>query len=168
MFMVGSTTAQNNQFDLKNALNDITNDSFKSVLLNNELVKEFLDEYIEEAESRGIVVLPYINSLNFIVVEPDSQMPSQLNGLNLGRVDKDKKLILLSGSCLIDRTILKATLFREVSHYAGVPYDAEGVAIMSVNKPEGYSYSWISCEEVNDIKEFEYNWLFTELKKVIH
>jgi len=68
----------------------------------------------------------------------------------------------------LDNNILKATLFREVSHYLGVPYDLEGAGIMSLKKPSGYSYSWLNCKDAIEIKEFEYNRMFTQLKKILH
>ena len=131
-------------------------------------VKDFLREYLEEATNRGVSLRSHIERLNFIIVEPESNNPSELNEFNLGKVDRNKKMILLSRSCLIDKYILKATLFRELSHYLGVPYSSNGVGIMSLNKPEGYSYAWLSCNKANDIRVFEYDWLFKELRKVVN
>lgn len=64
----------------------------------------------------------------------------------------------------MDCNILKATLFRELSHYFGVPYENEGIRIMSINKPEGYSYGGFS---ESDIRRIEYDYIFSEVKKYI-
>lgn len=160
-------SAQEKNIDIEKALIGIKEGTFKGPLLNNNLVEEYLIEYENEAEIRGLKLHPYIQTLNFIVVEPESSIPRQLTESNLGKVDNERKLILLSRICLIDNTILKATLFRELSHYLGVSYEAEGAGIMSLNKPEGYSYDWIVDCNDNDIKKFEYDWIFEALKRLI-
>jgi hypothetical protein len=160
-------SAQEKKIDLGKALIEIEEGNFKGLLLNNKLIEDYLIEYENEAEIRGLKLHPYIQTLNFIVVEPESSIPRQLTESNLGKVDNERKLILLSRICLIDNTILKATLFRELSHYLGVPYEAEGAGIMSLNKPEGYSYAWLADCNDNDIKQFEYDAIFAALKKHI-
>jgi hypothetical protein len=159
--------AQEKQFDLGKSLSEIKEGTYKGPLLNNKLVEEFLNEYILTAEKYGMSLLPKIQGINFIFVEPESNIPKQLTEFNLGKVDFDKKLILLSRVCLLDSSILNATLFRELTHYFGVPYENEGVEMMSLNKPEGYSYAWLSDCSDNDIKQIEYDWLFTKLKKYV-
>lgn len=161
--------AQEKKFDLGKALSEIKEGNYKGPILNNRLVEEFLIQYEKEAKIRGLALDSYIENINFIIVEPESNVPRELTEFNLGKVDKKRKLILLSRSCLLDRNMLKVTLFRELSHYFGVPYEIEGFGFMSVKKAEGYSYSWIS--DYCDFKEIiviEYDYLFTELKKHIN
>ena len=162
-------TAQEKVFDLSKALSEIKEDRYKGSVLNNKLVEKFLIQYEKEAKIRGLILTPYIEKINFILIEPDSNIPRELTGFHLGKIDKKRKMILLSRSCLLDRNILKVTFFRELSHYLGVPYENMGFGIMSVNKTEGYTYTWIS--EYCDYKEIivvEYDHLFTELKKHLH
>lgn len=162
-------TAQEKEFNLGKALSEIKEDSYKGPVLNNKLVEKFLIQYEKEAEIRGLILTPYIEKINFILVEPDSNIPRELVGFHLGKIDKKRKMILLSRSCLLDRNILRVTLYREVSHYLGVPYEKKGFGIMSINKVEGYTYSWLSeyCD-YKEIIDIEYDYLFTELKKHLH
>jgi hypothetical protein len=168
LIAIYSLSAQENNLMPDNALAEIKAEKFKDILLNNKDVEIYLTEYVNEAEKRGIMIIPYLQTINFIFIEPESNIPRQLTEFNLGKVDFDRKLILLSSVCLIDNTILKATLFRELSHYFGVPYKDEGVEIMSLKKPEGYSYAWLSYCRDNDIKQVEYDWLFDNLKQYIN
>ncbi|KUO61779.1 hypothetical protein APF79_10070 [bacterium BRH_c32] len=157
-------SAQENEFNFEKALSEIKGGNYNGTLLNNKLVEEYLKEYVFEAEKRALEMNPYIEDINFIVVEPESNIPRQLVEFNLGKVDEERKMILLSRSCLLDSNILKATLFRELSHYFGVPYENEGIRIMSINKPKDYSYGGFS---ENDIRCIEYDYLFSEVKKYI-
>ena len=159
---------ENNLLILKESLSKIETGNFKGILINNNLIEEVLDDYIYEANKRGITVTSYIKDLDFIIIEPKSNTPRQLTEFNLGKVDENRNLILLSRVCLVDFNILEATLFRELSHYIGVPYEIEGHTIMSLNKPELYTYSWLSKSNSHDIREVEYNRLFEELKKYIN
>ncbi len=160
--------AQEKQFNLEKSLSEIDNGTHKGPMLNNKDVEIFLKEFLQESENYGLLLLPIIQNINFIFVEPSSVVPAQLTGDNLGKVDISHKLILLSKNCLLDNNILKATLFRELSHYLGVPYDLEGAGIMSIKKPEGYSYDWLGCNDAVEIQEFEYYRLFAELKKHVN
>ena len=158
------SSAQETEFNLEKALSEIKGGNYNGTLLNNKLVEEYLKEYVFEAEKRGLEMNPYIEDINFIVIEPESNIPRQLTEFDLGKVDRELKLILLSRSCLLDCNILKATLFRELSHYFGAPYENEGIRIMSINKPEGYSYGGFS---ESDIRRIEYDYIFSEVKKYI-
>ena len=64
--------------------------------LTNDKVSEFLKEYEREAQNRGLSLRSHIEKIYFIVVEPESNIPPQLTNFNLGKVDKKRKLILLS------------------------------------------------------------------------
>ena len=64
----------------------------------------------------------------------------------------------------LDKNIMKYVLFRELSHYLGIPYNKEGLIIMTKNNPKEYSYSWIDDYEKRQIA---YDDLFKELKKYI-
>lgn len=158
---------QEKKFDLIKALSGIKEGTRQGTLLNNKLVEKFIVEYIQIGEEYGMSLLPEIKKINFIFVEPSEVVPAQLSGENLGKVDFNEKLILLSNYCLLDSNMLKATLFREISHYLGVPYinEGHGIEIMSINKPEGYSYGWLTDYCYDDIQQIEYNRLFTALKK---
>jgi hypothetical protein len=157
--------SQENTLMLQQALSQMKDGSYEGIILNNNLVEVYLIEYIDEAKKRGILISSHINNLNWILIEPESNIPNQLTGYNLGKVDKEKNLILLSRACLLDSNILKETLFREISHYLGVPYQNDCFGIMTVNKPDGYSYSWMSD---NEIIEIEYDRMFELLKKILN
>ena len=93
--------AQEKQFNLEKSLSEIEEGTYKGPMLNSELVEEFLNEYILIAEKNGIQLLPKIQDIHFIFVEPSSNVPAQLTGDNLGKIDVSKKLILLSKNCLL-------------------------------------------------------------------
>jgi hypothetical protein len=168
MFFIGLMIikAQDNVNALIKALPEMENGNYKGTFLNDSLVNTFLNEYIDEAEIRGINIKPYIEQINWILIEPKaSDNCSELIGMNLGKIDKEHKLILLSRNCLLDRFILKSTLFRELSHYLGMPYKNVDYGIMSLNKEKGYSYAWLDDHQ---IREQQYDDLFKELRKYLN
>jgi hypothetical protein len=160
-----TATSQDNLADLKDALSQMENGKYKGTFVNDSLVIEYLNEYLSEAKERGLNLKSHIDDINWILIEPGSNIPLRLTGTNLGLVDKEHKLILLSKSCLLDRYILKSVLYRELSHYLGIPYNEKGLEIMSLKKPKGYSYAWFDDYE---IRKFVYDDLFTALKRVIN
>ena len=162
-----SVNAQLKQYNLKKVLAEIKEGTFKGPILDNELVKEYIDEYELFANSYGVSIQLKLQKINFILIEPSSNIPPQLTGNNLGKIDLERKMILLSKNCLLDNNILKATLFRELSHYFGVPYKQKGSGIMALEKPKDYSYDWLSNSNDKSIMELEYFKLFSELKQYI-
>ena len=134
-------------------------------ILNDTLVSEYLDEFVAEARKHDIDIEKGLKDLKYVLIEKRLKNPEdrKLTGFNLAKIDKDRKLILLSRDCLLDRYILKATLFRELSHYLGLLYNLDRCEIMRVNKPKGYSYAWFDDD---DIRKIIYNQLFSEIKKL--
>jgi hypothetical protein len=158
-----TATSQENLVGIEEALPQIEKGEYKGTFINDSLVAQFLEEYLFEAKNRGLDLNGPLKNINWILIEPESNQPPELTGMILGKIDKDRNLILLSKLCLLDRHMLKATLFRELSHYFGLPYNLECCEIMRVNKPKGYSYVWF--DDV-DIKQIVYDDLFTALKRV--
>jgi len=161
--LVNGIISQNRISDLQKALCEMDTGNFKGTVLNHSLVQEFLKEFIIEATKREVNLKPEIEKINWIIIEPESNGLYELTGFELSKMDKERKMILLSRACLLDRHILKATLFRELSHYFGLPYNVECCEIMRVKKPVGYSYAWFDDYE---IREVVYADLFGELKKI--
>ena len=160
-----SINSQVNLDVLIDSLPEIEKGEFKGTFVNDSLVASFLQEYLFEAEERGLNLRSYMDRVNWVLIEPESNQPPELTGMNLGKIDKVRHLILLSRSCLLDRHMLRATLFRELSHYFGLPYNIECCEIMRVNKPRVYSYAWF---DDYDIKHIVYDELFAELKKLLN
>lgn len=156
-------TSQENLIRPIDGLPQIMEGNYEGTFLNDPLVADLLTEYLFEAENRGLDLQTSIDEITWILVEPDSNQPFQLTGMNLGMIDRGRKMVLLSRSCLIDRYVLKATLYRELSHYLGIPYNKEGLEIMALEKPKGYSYAWFVDY---DIRQNVYDDLFTALKQV--
>lgn len=159
-FLLNSTL--NAQIDWDKTLEQMDDSTFDGLMLNDSLVGKFLKEYRDLADKYEIDYDEKIRGLYWILIEPESNIPRELTEFNLSKIDKERKLILLSRACLLDSNILKATLFRELSHYFGLPYNIECCEIMRVNKPKGYSYAWIGDK---DITEIEFDKLFTEIMK---
>lgn len=160
-----TATSQENLVALEEALPQIEKGNYRGTIINDSMVARFLEEYLLEAKNRGLDLNGPIKNINWILIEPESNQPPELTGMNLGKIDKDSNLILLSRSCLLDRHILKATLFRELSHYFGLPYNLECCEIMRVHKPKGYSYAWF---DDYDITQIVYDDLFTALNRVMN
>lgn len=150
------------QSDFTKNLEQIKNNSFEGIILNDSLVAKFLMEYQHEAIERGINLEVKFKTLYWILIEPESNVPSEFKEFELSKVDRSRKMILLSRSCLLDRYILKATLYRELSHYFGIPYNLESLEIMRVEKPKAYSYAWFDDPMIS---EYVNDDLFNELKK---
>jgi hypothetical protein len=154
-----SLNAQVN-FNIEKSLEEINNSTFNGLLLNDPLVAKFLTDL---AYLYRIDFDEKLRGLYWVLIEPESNIPKELTEFNLGEIDKERKLIVLSRACLLDRDILKATLFRELSHYFGLPYNENCCEIMRVNKPKGYSYAWVDDSEVSEV---EFDKLFTAMMKL--
>lgn len=142
------------------------NSQEKNFIMNHPLLEDVLLEYTIEAEKRNINITHHLDEINWILIEIGIEDDKyELDELKLGKVDKESELILISRVCLIDRNILKATLFRELHHYFGVPYEEKGSGIMSLQKPVGYSFGWIDYKDITDI---EFDAFFDLLKKHIN
>ncbi|WP_420378770.1 hypothetical protein [Gilvibacter sp.] len=153
LFIVCHTilSAQDN-FKITESLREIENESFKGLMINDSLLIPLLFEYKKHANNIGMKADQLFDDLYWIIIEPESNTPSEFKGLELGKVDIPKKMILLSRYCKLDRTILQATLFRELHHFFGVPYTDKGGGIMSRIKPEGYSYAWLDDPVIREIE----------------
>lgn len=156
-----TSNAQDHVRVLQDALPKMKNSEYKGTFTNDSLVAQFISEYLFEAENHGLDLREHIDNINWVLIEPESNQPPKLTGMILAKIDKDRQLILLSRLCLIDRNIIHVILFRELSHYLGVPYNLNEVPIMSLERPKGYSYGWIDDPW---IREIEYKQLFEALK----
>jgi hypothetical protein len=145
------------------SLEQIEDGTYEGIIMNDSLVLRYYDSFIYELKRNNIQFEKKLDKLNFIFIEPESDKPLELIGFNLAKTDKDKNLILLSRVCLIDRYILKVILYRELSHYIGLPYNLKDSAFMKLNKPKGYSYAWASDY---DITEVELGILMNALKEL--
>lgn len=102
--------SQENLTRPNDGLPQIMEGNYEGTFLNDQLVADLLTEYLFEAENRGLDLQTSLDKIKWILVEPESNQPFKLTGMNLGMIDRDRKMILLSRSCLIDRYVLKATL----------------------------------------------------------
>ena len=143
-------------------------DKSNKLLVANPLVKEVLNEYINEAEVRGIVVSDLLNDkLEFILVESNLKHEDdqrQLCGKNISMLDLDKKLILLSEVCLVDYTLLKSELFKQLSFCLGVKPTGQNT-IISNEFTDKYTNAYLTDAE---LRKEEYDFMYAELRKVIN
>ncbi len=108
-----------------------------SIIMNDPLIKEYFVEFIHKAELNGLDVQDQLLAdVDYILIVPEDQD----NVKNLGEYDSQIKFIKLSSKVKLDALILKVTLFRELSHILGVPYD-QGSVIMYRNQKDGFSYA---------------------------
>ena len=109
------------------------NKNNSSFISNNTLVFEYLNEYMAEAHSHNINYDKGFKDLKYILIEIGLKNPKdrELSWFNLGKIDKDRNLILLSRDCLLDRNILKATLFRVQK--TGIVYHPQRIKV-SIDK----------------------------------
>ena len=161
VLLVQTVSSQGNFKYLKTSLNEIEKGEFKGVIINDSLISFFLDEYLYQASIQGMNLKEKLSTIDWILIEPESNTPSEFNDLQLGKIDKERKMILLSRLCYLDRNILQATLFRELHHYFGVPYIPYGHGIMALIKPKRYSYGWLSDPYITEI---EYQDFFEQLR----
>ena len=116
------------------------------IIINNDLVGEYIYEFIEIGKSNGLSLGPKIrDKVDYILVTP------QENDItHLARTDKDKKYILLSKKLEIDSLILKMVLFRELWHMLGVPYDTS--IIMKLKHNKGFTFSVYENRDIMDVE----------------
>lgn len=127
-----------------------------SIVMNDPLIKEYFGEFLQEAADRGLDVQDQLLAeVDYILIVPEDQD----NVKNLAEYDSQIKFIKLSSKVKIDRLILKISLYRELSHILGVPYD-QGSIIMYRNKKDGFSYTF--ADDI-DIMKIELNQILSSI-----
>jgi hypothetical protein len=118
--------------------------SYSQITTNDSLIVGYVNDFIKEGSTRGLHLRDdIIENVNYILVAP-----SDIE--DLGRTNKDEGIILLSNDVQLDKLILKATLYRELFHILGVPYDNS--FIMTKQRPKGFSYSAYAYSDVMKIE----------------
>ena len=132
-------------FYFGNAQND------RVIIMNDILVKEYFEEYVSEALERGYDVQDeLIDKIRYIIIISE-EFEYGFNVSDLGTTDFKFKLITLNSAVRIDRLILKITLYRELSHVLGVPYN-KGSVIMNRRNKIGFSYAAFDDVDIMDIE----------------
>jgi hypothetical protein len=127
-----------------------------SIVMNNKLVAEYVEDYVLEALERGYdVEEELLNKVDYILI-----LPEDMRVCELAKTDLDIKLISLDSRVKLDRLILKVNLYRELFYVLGVPYDSSSV-IMDRKKEDGFSYA--AFDDV-DIMNIELSKLFSNIK----
>jgi hypothetical protein len=117
------------------------------ILINNELIKTYLDEYIYESISRGVdVENELLEKLDYILI-----MPPEKKVCDLGETNLKGKFIMLSHVVTIDRIILKVTLYRELFYVLGVPYN-KGSVIMNRKRNDDFSFVAFDDPEIMNLE----------------
>ena len=118
-----------------------------SMIINDSLIAQYFEEYVEKAHELGYDVQDQLLSkVSYILIAPDDMVIKDLS-----KTDLDKKLILLDSRVRLDRLILKANLYRELSYALGVPYNAASVMMYRV-KEKHFSYMAFDDSEIMDIE----------------
>lgn len=116
------------------------------ILTNDSLIVNYIEEFINEGKIRDLdIESDIISKVDCIMIAPDSV---EVDGLGVSY--KDVRAILISDKVRIDRVILKAILFRELSYMLGVPYG--GNIIMNRKRDEWFSYYSLADPETMKIE----------------
>jgi len=118
-----------------------------SVIMNDSLIAQYLEEFVDEAAQNGYDIQEQLLSkVSYILIAKEDK---QIEGLS--EIDLNNKLILLDPKVRLDRLILKASLYRELCHALGVPYDT-GSVMMDRVKENGFSYTAFDDSEIVSIE----------------
>lgn len=105
----------------------------KGVFIDNKLVG-LVDEYIVEAKKRNIDVVPFLMTMDNIIMSDKIQYPL------LGIATKDRKNVFIGEYCAIEPIILKVTLFHELTHaiFNTDHFGCYKYSIMNESTPESF------------------------------
>jgi hypothetical protein len=118
------------------------NQSEKSIIMNDNLIKEYFEDFVAEASDRGFDIQDeLLRKLDYIVI-----VPKDIRIDELSETDIEGKFIKLDSNVLNDRLMLKVNLYRELSYVLGIPYNKSSV-MMDRHKVKGFSYS--AFDDVN-------------------
>lgn len=118
-----------------------------SVIMNDSQIAQYLEQFIDEAAQNGYDIQDQLlSNVSYILIAKDDK---QIEGLS--QIDLDNKLIILDSKVRLDRLILKATLYRELCHALGVPYNT-GSVMMDRVKEKGFSYTAFDDSEIVSIE----------------
>ena len=122
-----------------------------SMIINDSLIGDYFNEYVQTISDIGYdVEEKLLNKIDYILIAPEDH-PIE----DLARTNLDKKTIIFDSKVRMDRLILKANLFRELTHALGISYDVSSV-IMERQREEWFSYTAFD----------DYDILHIELSKV--
>jgi len=118
-----------------------------SVIMNDSLIAEYLEQFIDEAAQNGYDIQDeLLSKVSYILIAKDDK---QIDGLS--EIDLNNKLIILDPKVRLDRLILKASLYRELCHALGAPYNTSSV-MMDRIKEKHFSYSAFDDSEIVSIE----------------
>ena len=71
------------------SLEQIKNNSFEGIMMNESLVARYVTEYQNNALRYEINLAENFKQIQWILIEPETNKPSEFTGLELGKIDKD-------------------------------------------------------------------------------
>jgi len=125
-----------------------------SMIINDSLIGEYFNEYVQTISKLGYdVESELLNKIDYLLIAPkDTEIE------NLARTNLEKKSIVLDNKVRLDRLMLKASLYRELSYALGIPYNKSSI-IMDKERNEWFSY--VAFDDSN-IMRIELNKVFSE------
>ena len=125
-----------------------------SMIINDSLIGEYFNEYVQTIVKLGYdVESELLNKIDYVLIAP-----KDIDIENLSRTNLEKKSIVLDNKVRLDRLILKASLYRELSYVLGIPYNKNSI-IMDKERNEWFSY--VAFDD-SDIMRIELNKVFYE------
>ena len=118
-----------------------------SLIINDSLIGQYFEEFVYEAFKNGYDVQDQLlDKITFILIANDDK---EIEGLS--EIDLNNGLIVLDSKVRIDRLVLKASLYRELCHILGAPYNTISV-IMDRVREKHFSYIAFDDPEIVSIE----------------
>lgn len=132
----------------------------KTLIINDSLIAKYFDKFVYEATKSGYDVQDQLLAkISYILIANDEKEIDCLS-----EYDVNNKLIVLDSKVRLDRLILKASLYRELCHVLGAPYNTNSV-IMDRVREKGFSY--VAFDD-SDIMIIELNKILTPIKLTLN
>ena len=118
-----------------------------SLIINDSLIAQYFEEFVDKATQNGYDIQDQLlNKVSYILIAHDDK---PIEGLS--EYDSKIKVIYLDSKVRLDRLILKASLYRELCHALGVPYNT-GSVMMDRVKEKGFSYVAFDDSDIMSIE----------------
>lgn len=125
-----------------------------SMIINDSLIGDYFNEYVQTISDLGYdVEAKLLDKVDYILIAPENHPIEEL-----AKTDLEKKSIVFDSKVRMDRLILKANLYRELSYTLGIPYNVSSV-IMERTHNEWFSYT---AFDDSDIMQIELYKIFSE------
>ena len=109
----------------------------KGVFIDDRIA-DIVYEYIDEAKERNIDVIPFLMTMDNIIIS------SQIDYPILGMATKDRKNVFIADYCLIEPIILKVVVFHELTH-----------AVFNTDHFGCYEYSIMNADSPNSFYPYK-------------